>query len=59
MELTEVSNMEMMKCLLTAGNEKEAVVEDNEPDPNDIADWQYKDWLENQYLQELENSQQR
>jgi hypothetical protein len=47
--------MEKMNSLLTEENKKEAVAVDYEPDPDDIADWQYKDWLETQFMRELED----
>lgn len=54
-ELPEVMNMEIMKRLMTAEDRKETVIEDDEPDPSDIGDWQYKDLLESQYMRQLED----
>lgn len=53
----EVSSMEIVRQILTEEHENEAVIEQVEPDPSDIADRQYKEWLENRYLKELENEQ--
>lgn len=53
--------MESMNSLLAEENEKEAVAvaDVDEPDPSDIADWQYKDWIETQYMRELENERKK
>jgi hypothetical protein len=49
--------VEIQECLIT--EEKEAVIEEDGLDPSDIADHQYKDWLENQYLKEWENGRKK
>ena len=53
--------MKSLNSLLSEENEYEAVAvaDGDEPDPNDIADWQYKDWLETQYMRELENERKK
>lgn len=53
MELQEVSNMETMESVLVDGSKEETVVIDEEPDPNDVGDWQYRYLLETQYMREL------
>ena len=51
--------MEIMEELIKGENEAEAIIEGEEPDPSDIGDRQYKEWLESQYLKELENSRKK
>ena len=52
-----MSSVEIVRQILTEEHDNEAVIEQVEPDPSDIADRQYKEWLENRYLKELENEQ--
>jgi hypothetical protein len=56
-ELPEVIKVEIQECLIK--EEKEAAIEEDGFDPSDIADHQYKDWLENQYLKERKNGRKR
>ena len=59
MELQEVSKMEIDGGRLPEENIKKPVFENDEPDPSGLADWQYKDWLETQYLRELEDEREK
>lgn len=54
MELQEVMNMAIMEELLNK-KRKEAVMEDDDFDPSDIADNAYKEWLESRFIKEWEN----
>lgn len=45
--------METMESVLVDGSKEETVVIDEEPDPNDVGDWQYRYLLETQYMREL------
>jgi hypothetical protein len=56
-ELPEVMNMETMEELLNE-KKKEAVMDDD-AEPADIADRQYKEWLESRFMKEWENGRQK
>lgn len=58
MELQEVMNMEIMEELLNDKG-KEAVIEDDDFDPSDIADNAYKEWLESLFIKEWEDGRQK
>lgn len=57
MEHSEVIKMEIQKRLMK--EENEAVIEDDESEPFDMADRPYKEWVENHYLKEWENGRQK
>jgi hypothetical protein len=54
----EVINMEIMKELINE-KKKEAVMDDDDCDPSDIADNAYKEWLESHFMKEWENGRQK
>jgi len=51
--------MESEQNTMTEGNKLEVAMEREEPDPYELGDWQYKEWLENQYLKELESERKK
>ena len=51
-------NMEIMEELINEKG-KEAVMDDDDFDPSDIADNAYKEWLESRFMKEWENGRQK